>query len=105
MTLRPPLRSWNVTANTREDTICALIWELPIAPSTTATISKSYHNLLTYVRRAMDVYDELIKRGEPLHDLHVFKACCLYALCMYKEAKAECEKCQEDTPLKIRLLF
>jgi intraflagellar transport protein 56 len=53
----------------------------------------------------MDVYDELIKRGEPLHDLHVFKACCLYALCMYKEAKAECEKCQEDTPLKIRLLF
>ena len=53
----------------------------------------------------MDIYDELVKRGEPLHDIHVFKACCLYALCMYKEAKTECEKCQEDTPLKMRLLF
>ena len=53
----------------------------------------------------MDIYDELLKRGEPLHDIHVFKACCLYALCLYKEAKAECEKCHEDTPLKMRLLF
>ena len=53
----------------------------------------------------MDIYDELLKRGEPLHDIHVFKACCLYALCMYKEAKVECEKCHEDTPLKMRLLF
>lgn len=40
-----------------------------------------------------------------MHDVFVFKACCMYALCMYKEAKAECEKCPEDTPLKTRLLF
>ena len=53
----------------------------------------------------MDVYDELLKRGESNPDIHVFKACCLYALCMYKEAKVECDKCHEDTPLKMRLLF
>jgi len=29
----------------------------------------------------------------------------MYALCQYKEAKAEAEKCVEDTPLKMRLLF
>lgn len=61
--------------------------------------------LLTIFRRSMDVYDELLKRGESNPDIHVFKACCLYALCMYKEAKVECEKCNEDTPLKMRLLF
>ena len=44
-------------------------------------------------RRAMDVYDELLKRGETDQNIHVYKACCLYALCQYKEAKAEAEKC------------
>ena len=53
----------------------------------------------------MDIYDELIKRGEQDNNIHVYKACCLYALCMYKEAKAEAEKCAEDSPLKMRLLF
>jgi len=53
----------------------------------------------------MDIYDELIKRGEQDTSIHVYKACCLYALCMYKEAKAEAEKCTEDSPLKMRLLF
>lgn len=53
----------------------------------------------------MDVYDELIKRGETNPDIHVYKACCLYALCMYKEAKLESEKAHEDSPLKMRLLF
>ena len=59
-------------------------------------------------RRAMDIYDELIKRPElqeSLSNIYVFKACCLYALCQYKEAKAECEKATEDNPLKMRLLF
>ena len=61
-------------------------------------------------RRAMDIYDELIKRNEnqnseSLSNIYVFKACCLYALCMYKEAKAECEKAVDDSPLKMRLFF
>ena len=29
----------------------------------------------------------------------------MYALNQYKESKAECENCSEDTPLKMRLLF
>lgn len=53
----------------------------------------------------MDIYDELIKRGENTSSVHVFKACCLYALCQYKEAKEEAEKSTEDGPLKMRLLF
>ena len=53
----------------------------------------------------MDIYDELIKRNDCDQEVHAFKACCLYALCQYKEAKAEVEKCQKDTPLKMRLLF
>ena len=82
-------------------------------PSTTETTSKS-HELSTtvqnYDRRAMDIYDELIKRNEnqnseSLSNIYVFKACCLYALCMYKEAKAECEKAVDDSPLKMRLFF
>ena len=56
----------------------------------------------------MDIYDELIKRSdnqESLSNIYVFKACCLYALCMYKEAKTECEKAVDDSSLKMRLLF
>jgi intraflagellar transport protein 56 len=46
-----------------------------------------------------------MKRSGYDQNLHTFKACCLYAQDMYKEAKAEAEKCTEDTPLKMRLLF
>jgi len=53
----------------------------------------------------MDIYDELLKRENIDPNISCFKACCLYALCQYKEAKAEAEKCAEDTPLKMRLLF
>jgi len=53
----------------------------------------------------MTVYDELIKRGEQDQQIFVFKACCLYALGQSKEAKAEAEKCLEDSPLKMRILF
>ena len=53
----------------------------------------------------MQNYDELIKRGESDQQLFVYKACCLYALGQFKEAKAEAEKCVEDSPLKLRLLF
>jgi len=73
-----------------------------------ATISKKEVKralTLNIYRRAMDIYDELLKRGESESNIYVFKACCLYALCQYKEAKAEAEKAVEDNPLKMRLLF
>ena len=53
----------------------------------------------------MDIYEDLAKRPDCDPNIFTFKACCLYALCLYKEAKAEAEKCQQDTPLKMRLLF
>jgi intraflagellar transport protein 56 len=34
----------------------------------------------------MDIYDELLKRPDAERNLHGYKACCLYALCSYKEA-------------------
>lgn len=52
----------------------------------------------------MDIYDELMKRSDYDRNIHSFKACCLYALCSFKEAKAEAQKA-EDSPLKNRLLF
>ena len=59
----------------------------------------------TKFRRSMDIYDELMKRNDFDPQIHFFKAACQYALCNYKEAKQECEKCKEDTPLKNRILF
>jgi len=56
-------------------------------------------------QKSMQIYDELIKRGEQDQQIFVYKACCLYALGQFKEAKAEAEKCVEDSPLKMRLLF
>ena len=38
-------------------------------------------------------------------NVHTYKACCEYALCNYKEAKIEAEKCGQETPLKNRILF
>lgn len=55
--------------------------------------------------KAIGIYDELIKRGDPDQQIFVYKACCLYALSQFKEAKVECEKSVEDSPLKMRLLF
>lgn len=52
----------------------------------------------------MDIYDELMKRSDYDRNIHAFKACCLYALCMYKEAKVEAQKAEESS-LKNRLLF
>ena len=60
--------------------------------------------LFTSIRKAMDIYDELMKRNDYDKNIHSFKACCHYALCNYKEAKVEAQKA-EDSPLKTRLLF
>jgi len=56
------------------------------------------------IRKAMDIYDELMKRSDYDKNIHSYKACCLYALCSYKEAKVEAQKA-EDSALKNRLLF
>ncbi len=37
----------------------------------------------------MDVYDELMKRNDYDRNIHSFKACCMYALCNYKEGGAQ----------------
>lgn len=55
-------------------------------------------------KKAMDIYDELMKRNDYDRNIHSFKACCMYALCNYKEAKVEAQKA-EDSELKNRLLF
>ena len=55
-------------------------------------------------KKAMDIYDELSKRNSYDTNIHAYKACCMYALCLYKEAKEEANKA-EDSELKNRLLF
>ena len=70
-----------------------------------AIFTFSNFNTLFYYSKAIGIYDELIKRGDPDQQIFVYKACCLYALSQFKEAKVECEKSVEDSPLKMRLLF
>ena len=43
-------------------------------------------------RKAISIYDELMKKPDYNKELHVYKACCLYALINYDEAKRECLK-------------
>lgn len=53
------------------------------------------------LRKAIDTYDDLMKREGYNEDLHVYKSCCLFALCKYDEAKEECEK-GKDSDLKVK---
>jgi intraflagellar transport protein 56 len=55
-------------------------------------------------KKSMDIYDELIKRSDYDQNLHAYKACCLYALDEFKQAKEQATKA-EDSELKNRLLF
>ena len=68
-----------------------------------ATISK-IEEVLNFYRKALDIYDELMKRPDYDHNIHAFKACCQYALCNFKEAKQDALKA-EESGLKNRLLF
>ena len=52
----------------------------------------------------MNTYDELMKRNDYDKNIHAFKACGMYALCDYKNAKIEASKA-EESELKNRLLF
>mmetsp|Transcript_56086 Transcript_56086/g.88899 ORF Transcript_56086/g.88899 Transcript_56086/m.88899 type:complete len:564 (-) Transcript_56086:239-1930(-) len=54
-------------------------------------------------RKALDAYTEAMKKENDKH-IHAYKACCLYALCQYKEAEAEVNLAP-DSALKTRMLF
>jgi intraflagellar transport protein 56 len=56
-------------------------------------------------KKAIDIYDQLMSRNDYDRNIHTFKACCLYALCQYKEAKAEAMQGDKDSSLRNRLLF
>jgi intraflagellar transport protein 56 len=43
--------------------------------------------LIKPIRKALDIYDELMKRPDYDRNIHSFKACSQYALCNFKEAK------------------
>merc|ERR1719229_535610 len=54
-------------------------------------------------KKALDAYDDAMKK-EGDKNIHVYKACCLYALTQYKEAEEEARQAPES-PLKTRLIF
>lgn len=43
-------------------------------------------------RKAINIYDELLRSYPDEGDYHVFKACCYYALCQYDDARKEAQK-------------
>ncbi len=55
-------------------------------------------------RKAIQIYEEMMRDKDYDKNCHVFKACCLYALCNYDEAKRESLKGPE-TSLQVRLMF
>jgi intraflagellar transport protein 56 len=50
------------------------------------------------------MYDDMMREKDYDKCNHIYKACCLYALCNYDEAKRECLKGPENS-LQIRLMF
>merc|ERR1719261_370711 len=54
-------------------------------------------------KKALDAYTEATRK-ENDKNIHAYKACCLYALCQYKEAEEEVKQAP-DSPLKTRMLF
>lgn len=55
-------------------------------------------------RKAIAIYDELMKRPDYDKNFHTYKGCCYYALTNYDEAKKEALRASES-PLQIRLLY
>lgn len=47
-------------------------------------------------KKAMDTYDELMKKHDYDKNLHLFKSCCQYALNNYKQALEEVKKVEDD---------
>ena len=77
-----------------------------VAALTLLECDKKYsqrHDLKTYMsiaycafhngdyKKAMEIYDELMKRADYDRNLHAYKAACMYALCNYKDAKIEAQ--------------
>lgn len=54
--------------------------------------------------KALDIYTELLKKPNSDQMLRNYKACCLYALCKYKEAYEEASKAPEND-LNVRVKF
>ncbi|CAD8102938.1 unnamed protein product [Paramecium sonneborni] len=55
-------------------------------------------------KKAIQVYDQMMNKPDYNKEIHVYKACCYYALCQYEDSKRECQKGPE-TPLAVRLQF
>lgn len=55
-------------------------------------------------RKAMNIYDELLRKPKADKALHLYKALCLYGLCHYEEAQKEALKAPESS-LQTRLLY
>ena len=55
-------------------------------------------------KKALDAYEDILKRGGAPADVHLYKACCYYYLQMYKRAEEHALK-GPPCPLQNRLLF
>jgi intraflagellar transport protein 56 len=55
-------------------------------------------------RKAINTYDDLMKKPDYDKNIHIFKGCCYYALTNYEEARKEASKGPE-TSLQVRLLY
>lgn len=55
-------------------------------------------------KKALALYNELLRKPNYDKNLHLYKALCLYAACSYEEAKNEALK-GPDGPLQVRLMY
>jgi len=72
-------------------------------PETLLWIAYGYFHIGEY-RKALSVYDDLLKRPKAEKSIHLYKALCLYGQCHYEESKKEALKAPESQ-LQIRLLY
>lgn len=72
-------------------------------PETTLWVAYCHFHHGDY-RKAMNVYDDLLRKPKADKALHLYKALCLYGLCHYEEAQKEAVKAPES-PLQVRLLY
>ena len=55
-------------------------------------------------RKAMNIYDDLLRKPKADKTLHLYKALCMYGLCNFEDAQKEAMKAPESS-LQIRLLY
>jgi intraflagellar transport protein 56 len=48
-------------------------------------------------KKSIEIYDELMRAPDYNPDFHIYKACCLYALCQYEDSYNECVKGDETS--------